>query len=688
MGPVEFMGIEELSEPKILSSSPEVPGVSGESADALPPPTLRTLALSAIASLAQTNPALNRERPEWQFVEESLKLAPSEKAQWIQAVLAALQKPAREDRGVALIVAALPCTVVEALTIVLTAAVDEELMVGRTLAFLQAPVGGARPTLGLLASAFADLVEPGRRALDVLLTGSVMRSGVLVLGGDDGPLPERAVSVPSAIGLALRGYDGLWAGTAIGLSPELEVALPLSVHESARRYAQSVTAAAHQSLLIRSGFLAEAKSAAAAMAVAMRCRPVFIETDKTAGLGPWLLLRGLIPVFVMEVAPGERKALPDIPGYTGPVLAVTGSEGNVERAGLAVPCWTVPVPTAPERLGLWQQAIGKNDAASTLAESHRHSSARIQMLGALARRESALQGRALPDVADVVAVSVTGAGTGLDTLAQPLREPIRDEALVRPASLRRELEVLFVRCRLREGLASSLGVAVTTRYRPGVRALFVGPSGTGKTLAAGWLATRLGLPLYRVDLASVTSKYIGETEKNLSQLFAQAERSDVVLLFDEADSLFGKRTEVKDSNDRFANAQTNYVLQRIESYDGIVLLTSNSRSRFDGAFSRRLDMIVEFPSPGPEERRDLWLAHLGTGHRLSTQDLNRLAATADLAGGHIRNVVLTAAVLAQEAGRSIGYADLAAGLTAEYRKLGRQVPIEWQHLPSEPSPHA
>src|SRR5207302_11471594 len=145
------------------------------------------------------------------------------------------------------------------------------------------------------------------------------------------------------------------------------------------------------------------------------------------------------------------------------------------------------------------------------------------------------------------------------------------------------------------------------RYRPGVRALFLGPSGTGKTLAAGWLATQLGLPLFRVDLASITSKYIGETEKNLSQLLARAEHAEVVLLFDEADSLFGKRTDVKDSNDRFANAQTNYLLQRIETFDGIALLTSNSRSRFDAAFSRRLDLIIEFPMPGPEERRAAWV---------------------------------------------------------------------------------
>ena len=149
-----------------------------------------------------------------------------------------------------------------------------------------------------------------------------------------------------------------------------------------------------------------------------------------------------------------------------------------------------------------------------------------------------------------------------------------------------------------------------------------------------------------MDLASVTSKYIGETEKNLAELFGRAEHAEVVLLFDEADSLFGKRTDVKDSNDRFANQQTNYLLQRIESFEGITLLTSNSRARFDSAFTRRLDAIIEFLAPGPVERRALWLAHLGAANTLDAVALNRLAANCDLAGGHIRNVVLGAAALA------------------------------------------
>ena len=147
-----------------------------------------------------------------------------------------------------------------------------------------------------------------------------------------------------------------------------------------------------------------------------------------------------------------------------------------------------------------------------------------------------------------------------------------------------------------------------------------------------------------------------------------------MLLFDEADSLFGKRTDVKDANDRFANAQTNYLLQRIESFEGIAILTSNSRARFDSAFTRRLDAIVEFPPPGPEERRALWLAHLGDAHTLSTIELNRIAAACDFAGGHIRNATFAAAVMARTRARAITYVDVAAGIAAEYRKLGKSPP--------------
>jgi SpoVK/Ycf46/Vps4 family AAA+-type ATPase len=169
-------------------------------------------------------------------------------------------------------------------------------------------------------------------------------------------------------------------------------------------------------------------------------------------------------------------------------------------------------------------------------------------------------------------------------------------------------------------------------------------------------------------------KYIGETERNLAELLARAEHAEVVLLFDEADALFGKRTDVRHSTDRFANAQTNYLLSRIESYEGIVLLTSNTRSRFDEAFARRLDVVLELPAPGPEERRALWHAHLGAGHALDARAMNQLALSVDLVGGHVKNVVLAASVLASSERRPIGWDDLLRCLELEYRKLGRPLP--------------
>jgi SpoVK/Ycf46/Vps4 family AAA+-type ATPase len=266
----------------------------------------------------------------------------------------------------------------------------------------------------------------------------------------------------------------------------------------------------------------------------------------------------------------------------------------------------------------------------------------------------------------------------LQALAEIVRDEVSDSALVVTGTLKQELEDLVLRCRLRDGLVEGFGPALRARYRPGVRALLVGPSGTGKTLAASWIATRLGLPLFRVELSAVTSKYIGETEKNLSELLSRAEENDVVLLFDEADSLFGKRTEVRDAHDRFANAQTNFLLQRLDNYDGIVLLTSNSRARFDAAFARRLDLILEFPLPGPEERRALWLAHLGGSHRLTPAEINRIAVAAELSGGQIRSAVLSAAIHAAKHGGAIRLPDLAASLLQEYRKLGRQLPEDLQ----------
>jgi SpoVK/Ycf46/Vps4 family AAA+-type ATPase len=325
-------------------------------------------------------------------------------------------------------------------------------------------------------------------------------------------------------------------------------------------------------------------------------------------------------------------------------------------------------------------AIGDREVAGQLARAHRHAAGRIATLAAKAREDCMAQDPSGKNksisFAQIRAVSRRGDASGLGALAELIPDEVGDEVLIANTTLRQELESLVTRCQLREEFPHSLGPSIQARYRPSVRTLFVGPSGTGKTLAVAWLATRLGIPLFRVDLSAVTSKYIGETEKNLSQLLARAEQNEVLLLFDEADSLFGKRTDIHEANDRFANAQTNYLLQRMESYDGIAVLTSNGRARFDDAFSRRFDAILSFPLPGPEERRDLWLAHLGPEHGVGNGQLNLLSAVAELTGGQIRNAVLRAAVDAAQENKKIQYGHLLAGVASEFRKMSRQLPNE------------
>jgi ATPase family associated with various cellular activities (AAA) len=573
---------------------------------------------------------------------------------------------------------------IELIAVALAAAVETDLMCGRAVAHLQAPMGGSRPTLGLLASALADFESDGQ-VVERLITGAAVGSGLLQLLNEGSPLSERAVAVPVPLCLALSGRDAAWPATTLGLNEVAETPLPASVLAEAARQAHALEASQNV-LVVRSAGAAEGRAVASEISAALGCRPLFLGMERTGnqgkattillGLGPLLFLRRLLPVFCFELGPGERRIVPSLPFYSGPALALCGQDGSVEARGESPSAWRVAVPPRQERRQLWKVALGDDSLADELASNYRHSSGRIAQLGRLAHQRRRLDGRQQATLPDIAAAAWTGLGPGLESLAQPLPDHIPDEALVASNAIREELHRLLLRCRRRESMIDGLGASALARYHPGVRALFTGPSGTGKTLAAGWLAAHLGWPLYRADLASLTSKYIGETEKNLAQLLALAEESGIVLLFDEADSLFGKRTEVKESNDRFANAQTNYLLQRIETFDGIALLTSNSRARFDPAFCRRLDMILEFPLPGPEERRLLWLSHLGTHHRLANRELNQLAVAADMAGGHIRNAVLTAAVLAQVDSRPIQYQDVLVGLSDEYRKLNRQMPPE------------
>jgi SpoVK/Ycf46/Vps4 family AAA+-type ATPase len=207
-----------------------------------------------------------------------------------------------------------------------------------------------------------------------------------------------------------------------------------------------------------------------------------------------------------------------------------------------------------------------------------------------------------------------------------------------------------------------------------VRALFKGPSGTGKTLAARVLAAELGLALYRVDLGAVVDKYIGETEKHLEQVFSAAETLDAMLLLDEGDALLAPRTGVASATDRYANLETNYLLQRLEAFEGILVVTSNAAERIDAAFLRRLDAVLDFPLPGAAERLALWRLHLSAEHRVPAERLQRVAQRCTLAGGQIRNVALHAALLGLQRGGPPGEAEVDAALAREYRRAGQALP--------------
>lgn len=630
----------------------------------LSPPLLHEVVLAAL----DTGPPAYEDAPEahWLAARQA-RCDPSPRA----ALDAWLESPPGCDRLLHGLATSLGLQAAELVALALACGVETDPMLGRVLTWLQAPVGGSRPTLGLVlavAQALGFDATP-----NVLLEGKARDVGLLGLDSDletnRRPLPEQALHVPLPLALTLHEGRARWPG--IELAGPGSAATAASLRQAAERQARALCSGA---LAVRAGHPGVARTAAALLAAALGRQAAFFEQDVPRGAGLWATLHGAIPVLCLEQSPGEARKLASIPGYHGPLLIATGPEGSFSLGGDTVGSWRVPLPLADERATLWSEHVDDPELARHLGICHRQDAARIQLLGRTARHEADLEGATGVAPHHVRRAARSGLAADLGTLAELLPEHIDDDALIIPPPLRATLDALTRRCELREALPSSLGPAARTRYRPGVRALFVGPSGTGKTLAAGWLATRLGLPLYRVDIAAVTSKYIGETEKNLAQLFARAEHAEVVLLFDEADSLFGRRTEIKESNDRFANTQTNYLLQRIESFEGIALLTSNSRSRFDSAFTRRLDAILEFPHPSPEERRALWVSHLGDLHTLTPAELNRLAASCDLAGGHIRNVVLGAAARALHQGRRIAYPDLTEGIDSEFRKLGKQPP--------------
>ncbi len=259
---------------------------------------------------------------------------------------------------------------------------------------------------------------------------------------------------------------------------------------------------------------------------------------------------------------------------------------------------------------------------------------------------------------------------GLDALAQRIASDTQVDHLVLPNAQREQLREIAAQLAQRERVYREWGFGSAGARGLGIAALFAGDSGTGKTMAAEAIANAAALDLYRVDLAGTVSKYIGETEKNLKRLFDAAEASGAVLLFDEADALFGKRSDVKDSHDRYANIETAYLLQRIESYRGLAILTTNLKSALDRAFLRRIRFVVQFPFPDAAARESIWRHQFAAAAPLQDVDFAALARW-HLAGGNIRTVALNAAFKAAHEGVAIGPRHLQAAAAAEFAKLER-----------------
>jgi ATPase family protein associated with various cellular activities (AAA)/winged helix domain-containing protein len=325
----------------------------------------------------------------------------------------------------------------------------------------------------------------------------------------------------------------------------------------------------------------------------------------------------------------------------------------------------VEPPTSAERAAAWRAELGVN--------------ADDAFIDSLAG-QFALDVPAIHDVANLanrVPTSVWGTCRALtrprlDTLAQRLVPRVTWDDIVLPDSELKPLREIGDQVAHRSTVYETWGFGERITRGLGVSVLFSGPSGTGKTMAAEILAGHLRLDLYRIDLSAVVNKYIGETEKNLRRLFDAAEGGGAALFFDEADALFGKRSEVRDSHDRYANIEINYLLQRMESYRGLAILATNMRNALDTAFLRRLRFVVTFPFPGVAERRAIWQKAFPAQAPHGRLDFDRLAEL-QVSGGMIRNIALNAAFLAAAAGTDITMPLVLGAAQTEFRKL--ELPI-------------
>lgn len=370
-------------------------------------------------------------------------------------------------------------------------------------------------------------------------------------------------------------------------------------------------------------------------------------------------------------------------GWTGPVrrgrselplpadAVLREAEVGVPSAAVRAAVWEEEARTAAGG-GEWNEAHEFKALTRELGDKYRFTPGQIRQAWRQAAALASARGRRSPGREELEAAARRQFRHRLSQLADRI-EPVRGWGdLVLPAEPLALLREACLRFAHRETVLSRWGFGRKLPYGTGVHLLLAGPPGTGKTMAAEIIARELGLELYRIDLSRIVSKYIGETEQRLRELFDEAEQSGAILFFDEGDALFGKRTEVKDAHDRYANMEAAYLLQRIEAYHGVTVLATNLMQNLDEALLRRMSVVVKFPFPDAADRERIFRAHLPPEAPLADDlDLAFLAARLDVSGGHIKNIVLAAAFLAAAEGAPIGMSHLVRAARQELRKMGK-----------------
>ncbi len=372
------------------------------------------------------------------------------------------------------------------------------------------------------------------------------------------------------------------------------------------------------------------------------------------------------------------RALDSFPGTVFLSAGHLWEPGSVLRNNTFISC-AFPLPAFAERKQLWkmclenfENSIGEADIED-LAARFKLSGGQIRDAVSTAQGFAASRGRekAIITTEDLYRACRNRSSLKLNSLSRKINPRRKWEDLVLAAPVKEQLEEICAFVRHKETVYSEWGFDKKLSLGKGLNILFAGPSGTGKTLAAEIIAGEVGLDLYKIDLSGIVSKYIGETEKNLKKIFGEAEIGNAILFFDEADALFGKRSEVNDSHDRYANIEVNYLLQQMEEHEGIIILASNYKKNLDDAFIRRLQFAVEFPIPDEAARKEIWIGMFPEKARLGEDVDFDFLSKFKLTGGNIKNIALLAAVLAADESGVIGMKEILKGLKREFQKMGK-----------------